>query len=363
MPQVADHYEVLGVERDATADEIKKAYRRLARKLHPDVNPSEEAAEEFKSVTFAYEVLSDPDKRAAYDRGDQGGGQGFGFGDIFDAFFGGGASGPKSRAQRGQDALLRVDLELDQVVFGVHKTLEVDTAVLCQKCNGSCCEPGTYPQTCSVCGGAGSVQRTVRSLLGNMVTNTPCNHCRGFGTYIQNPCIECHGQGRVRQVRSIEVDIPAGVDTGVRIQLRGEGEVGPGGGPSGDLYLEVKVKHHDVFSRDGDDLLCTITVPMHQAALGTETAIETFDGERDVEIKPGTQSGDVIELKGLGVTRLRGAGRGDLRIGVQVVTPTKLSGKQRKLLEDFAATVGNEHPKLSTFQQGLFAKLRDRFRG
>lgn len=365
---MADHYEVLGVDRNATQEEIKKAYRRLARELHPDVNPSAEASERFKLVTHAYDVLSDPDQRQQYDIGPQPGFSGAnfgGFGDIFETFFGGGGSqrGPKSRRERGQDALLRVEVDLDEVIFGAHRDLEVDTAVTCETCNGSCCQPGTAPVTCDICHGTGQIQRSVRSLLGNVMTSTPCGTCRGYGTVIATPCVTCQGQGRVRARRTVPVDIPAGVDTGLRLQMPGSGEAGPAGGPNGDLYLEIKVRHHEVFSRDGDDLLCTLEVSMTDAILGANTSLKALDGDIDIELKPGTQSAEILTIKGRGVSRLRGSGRGDLRVGVQVVTPSKLDRKERDLIEQFARLHKHDAPTLAHFQQGLFAKLRDRFMG
>jgi molecular chaperone DnaJ len=370
---VADHYEVLGVARDATTDEIKKAYRRLARQLHPDVNPGAEASERFKLVTHAYDVLSDPEQRARYDMvGDQpfggaGGAGGFGgFSDIFETFFGaaGGGRGsrPRSRRERGQDALVRVTLELGDVVFGTHRDIEVDTAVLCETCGGSCCQPGTSPVTCDICHGAGNVQRQVRSLLGNVVTTVPCNICQGYGTTIPYPCATCQGQGRVRARRTVSLDIPAGVETGLRLQLPGSGEVGPAGGPNGDLYIEVTVSTHEIFSRDGDDLLATLEVSMPDAILGTTTTIESLDGPVELELRPGVQAGDVLTIKGRGITPLRGSQRGDLRVGVHVVTPTRLDHRDRALIEEFAKRTKAPGPKLAEFHQGLFAKLRDRFR-
>ena len=250
---MADHYDVLGLSRDASPDEIKKAYRRLARELHPDVNPDESAQEKFKLVTHAYEVLSDPVQRQQYDLGPQpgfGGGGFSDFGDIFSTFFGGGQQrGPRSRMERGQDALLRVEVDLADVIFGVHKDIDIDTAVVCETCSGSCCQPGTSLATCDICGGTGTIQRAVRSLLGNVMTSNPCGSCRGYGTTIPAPCSSCQGQGRVRATRSIPLDIPAGVDTGVRLHMTQAGEAGQAGGVNGDLYFEIKVNHDDVFSR------------------------------------------------------------------------------------------------------------------
>jgi molecular chaperone DnaJ len=364
---LADHYEVLGVERSATAEEIKKAYRRLARELHPDVNSGADAADRFKEVTHAYDVLSDPKQKQQYDSGGQGGfGGDFGFGDIFETFFGGGGGGgrnspPRSRSERGQDALIRVEVDLADVIFGTQHEVEVDTAVLCKTCEGSCCAPGTTPVTCDICHGSGLIQRTVRSLLGNVMTSSPCGTCRGFGTVIPSPCVTCQGQGRVRARRKIPVDIPAGVDTGIRLQMPGQGEVGPAGGPHGDLYLEIKVRHHDVFSRNGDDLLATLEIQMTDAIMGTDASFEALDGFVNVEIRPGTQSAEVITVKDRGVTHLKGNGRGDLKIGVQVLTPTKLNGKSEDLIKQFAAVQKAVPPTLAQFQQGLFGKLRDRF--
>ncbi|MGO4691162.1 molecular chaperone DnaJ [Glaciibacter sp. 2TAF33] len=368
---MADHYEVLGVSRDASIDEIKKAYRRLARELHPDVNPSADASERFKTVTHAYDVLSNPTQRQQYDLGGQGGGGfdggNFGnFGDIFETFFGGGGGssrGPRSRRERGQDALIRVEVDLDEVIFGTHREMEVDTAIVCETCNGTCCQPGTGPVTCDICHGTGSIQRAVRSLLGNVMTSSPCGTCRGYGTIIATPCVTCQGQGRIRARRTVPVDIPAGVDTGLRLQMPGSGEAGPAGGPNGDLYLEIKVRHHDVFSRNGDDLLATLEVAMTDAILGTTATLHALDGDVEVDLRPGTQSSEIITVKDRGVTKLRGSGRGDLKIGVQVVTPSRLDHKERDLIQQFADRHKAPEPTLGHFQQGLFAKLRDRFLG
>ncbi|MGO1957518.1 MULTISPECIES: molecular chaperone DnaJ [unclassified Microbacterium] len=370
---MADHYDVLGVSREASDEEIKKAYRKLARKLHPDVNPSPEAAEEFKSVTHAYDVLSDAEQRRRYDMGGDenpfGGAGGFGgFGDIFETFFGGGGAGgrgggrPRERRERGEDALVHVRLDLGDVVFGVHRDIEIDTAVLCETCNGSCCQPGTQPERCDVCGGSGHVRTQVRSLLGNMVTTQPCGSCQGYGTTIPSPCVNCGGHGRVRARRTVSVDVPAGVETGLRLQMPGSGEIGEGGGPNGDLYLQVEVAPHPSFSREGDDLMATLDVAMTDAILGTTTSIDGLDGAVDLEVRPGVQSGDELKIAGRGITGLRSKSRGDLRVAVRVVTPTKLDAKQRALIEEFATRGKPDGPKLSEHSPGLFSKLRDKFR-
>ncbi len=342
---MSDHYQVLGLERDATDEQIKKAYRKLARELHPDLNKEADAEERFKLVTHAYEVLSDPQSRAAYDRGGQ---DGFGLGDIFDTFFGGGQRGPQSRSQRGQDALLRVDLDLREAVFGVNKTLTIDTAVLCGVCEGSCCKPGTSVQTCDICRGSGQIQRQVQSFMGAMVTTAPCGTCRGTGQVIPEPCIECRGQGRVRASRDLDLDIPAGVSDGLRLHLPGQGEVGFAGGPSGDLYLEVSVRPDPIYGRDGDDLVAVLEVPVADAALGFETEIDSLDGPTKVSVKPGAQHGDVITLKGLGANKLRGRGRGDLLLQLKVLTPSRLDGKQRDIFKKLKDLHKDDSPRLGS---------------
>lgn len=358
---MADHYEVLGVSRDASDDQIKKAYRKLARELHPDVNDSPEAQERFKLVTHAYEVLSDSDSRRNYDLGgDSGfGAAGFGFGDIFDTFFGGGGSrGPRSRAERGQDALIRIELSLHEAIFGVTKSIEIDTAVLCETCSGSCCQPGTSPAICDICGGSGSVQRQVRSLLGNVISTTPCGTCRGLGQVITDPCVSCRGQGRVRARKTLDINVPAGVEDGLRLQMPNQGEVGYAGGQSGDIYVDILVTPHEIFSRQGDDLTCTLDVPLHDAVLGNRATIETLDGPVDIEISPGVQTGDQISVKGKGATRLRANGRGDLRISIQVGTPTKLDAKQKQLFRDLQKLRKDDSIKLAKHTSGAFSGKR-----
>ncbi len=367
-----DYYAALNVSHDATGEEIKRAYRKLARELHPDVNPDPTTQERFKEVTAAYEVLSDPAKRQMYDSGgDPRGGQGaggfaggFGFGDIMDAFFsGGGSRGPRSRQRRGQDALIRLEVDLREATFGTIRDISVDTAVACPTCRGSGAGAGSDRVTCTLCRGRGEVQTVQRSFLGQVMTARPCPQCGGFGDLISQPCAECSGDGRVRTRRSLTVKVPAGVDTGTRIQLTGEGEVGSGAGPAADLYIEIVEKTDPMYERRGDDLHCTITLPMTAAALGTGITLETLDGAAPIEIRAGTQSGTVRTLRGRGVTHLRGSGRGDLHVHVDVATPTKLDPTQIELLEQLAAMRGEEHPAgaLQPGQNGIFSRLREAF--
>ena len=374
---MSDYYEILGVSRDASTEEIKKAYRRLARELHPDVADGPEAAERFKDVSRAYDVLSTAEKRREYDLGVRMGGGGNpmngagfgGFSDIFETFFGAAAGaaqrGPVSRARRGQDALVRVDIDLAEAAFGAVREIQVETAVVCTTCQGTCCRPGTSPRTCEVCGGRGSVQRVARSFLGQVMTTSPCAACQGFGTVIADPCPECSGEGRVRTRRSIRVDVPAGVESGSRIKLTSQGEVGPAGGPPGDLYVEVRERPHPLFTRRGDDIHCSVELPMTAAALGTVLAVDTLDGARDIDVKPGTQPDEVITMRGLGVGHLHAGGRGDLHVHVEVTVPTRLDPEQERLLRELAALRGEEHPeaRVAAAHAGVFARLRDKFSG
>jgi len=385
-----DLYELLGVARDADAETVKKAYRKLARQLHPDVNPDPETQERFKEVSHAYEVLSDPQKRRQYDLGGDpfagmgagfGQGAGFSFTDIMDAFFGGagaggaaGGRGPKPRMRRGQDALIRLEVELAEAAFGIQREIKVDTAVRCTTCQGSGAAPGSQPITCETCHGAGEVAHLQRSFLGEIRTLRPCAACRGFGTIIPEPCRECAGDGRVRSRRSLTVKIPAGVDTGTRVQLAEQGEVGPGGGPAGDLYVEIQVAPHPTFDRRGTDLMCTVSLPMTAAALGTTLTLPTLEADLDVpdgeltteydlDIRAGTQSGAEHVLRGLGVPGLRGVGRGDLIVTVAVETPTRLDPKQTELLRELAAVRGEESPEgvLRASHKSMFDRIRDAF--
>lgn len=387
-----DLYDTLGVARDAEGDAIKKAYRKLARQLHPDVNPDPRSADRFKEVSAAYEVLSDPEKRRMYDLGGDpfngsgfggaGAGAGFSFTDIMDAFFGGQAPGgaqsgrgPRPRVRRGQDALIRLDVDLAEAAFGTTHELKVDTAVLCTVCHGEGAAPGTHPQTCETCRGRGETVHTQRSFLGEIRTMRPCAACRGFGSIIADPCRECSGDGRVRSRRTLTVKIPAGVDTGTRVQLSGQGEVGPGGGPAGDLYVEMHVADHPIFTRHGIDLLANVTLPMTAAALGTTIDLPTLEADvasadSDVEtsvpleIRPGTQSGTETVLGGRGIPSLRGTGRGDLVVRVVVETPFHLDDRQEDLLRELAVLRGEESPdgRMHPPNKSVFNRLRDAFR-
>jgi len=369
---MADHYDVLGVDRDASFDEIKRVYRKLAREYHPDVNPDPGASEKFKEITTAYEVLSDPDKRQRYDLGGDPfsnggfGGGGFGFGDIMDAFFGQGGQqrGPRSRARAGQDALIRVEVTLEEACFGVEKEINVESAARCEKCSGSGCQEGTSPTTCGICKGRGETQQVTRSILGQVMTSRPCAACQGFGTTIASPCRECHGDGRVRSRQTINVKIPGGVETGNRIQLSGRGEVGPGGGPAGDLYVEIVQREHEYLVRDGETLHLTLSIPFSAATLGTKATVETLDGDEEVEIKAGTQSGAKIALKNKGMNRLRGSGRGDLIVHIEVTTPTKLNREQEDLIKKFASLRGEDgnSATVKADDGSIMSKLRGAFR-
>ncbi|MHA6798851.1 molecular chaperone DnaJ [Bounagaea algeriensis] len=382
-----DYYAILGVSKDATAEQIKRAYRKLARELHPDVNPEEDAQERFREVTTAYEVLSDPQKRQVVDMGgdpmDSGGGAGGGggdpfagfggLGDIMDAFFGGGMGGggrgPKSRAQAGSDALLRLEMTLEECASGIDRDITVDTAVLCDTCDGGGCKAGTAPSTCDNCGGRGEIQSVQRSFLGQVMTSRPCPVCHGFGEVIPEPCQQCGGEGRIRARRTITVKIPGGVGDGMRVRLAGEGEVGPGGGPAGDLFVEVEEQPHERFTRDGADLHCTIDLPMTAAALGTVLTLRTLDGEEEeISVEAGTQSGTEQVFTGRGLPKLRSngkvSGHGNLHVHLNVEVPAKLDDQQAELLRQLAALRGEEQPEPTVsangngHRSGIFSRFK-----
>lgn len=377
-----DYYGILGVSSDASDAEIKKAYRRLARKYHPDVNPSDEAAEKFREASLAQEVLTDPQKRRIVDAGGDpeeqgpgggggpGGFGGGGFGDIFDAFFGGGAGGagggPRvSRVRPGNDALLRLQMTLDECFAGITKDVTVDTAVLCEVCDGSGSESKSDPVTCPTCHGQGQVMEIQQSILGRVQVARACPRCQGVGEIIEDPCQECAGDGRVRARRDIEVKIPAGIRDGMRIRMSGEGEVGPGSGPAGDLYVEVQVKEHPYFLRDADDLHVTVNVPMVDAALGTSVEVPLLDDSvATVAVEPGTQPEAIVRVKGKGMPHLRREGYGSLIAHVDVTVPSDLDKKQRDLLEQFRRTskhVAGVQSSEDEHSGGLFSRLRQKF--
>jgi molecular chaperone DnaJ len=370
------------VSKGASDSEIKRAYRKLARELHPDVNPDQEAQAHFQEISAAYEVLSDPEKRRIVDLGGDPlesaaaagngfGGFGGGLGDVFEAFFGGGATsrGPIGRVRPGADSLLRMRMDLHECATGVTKQVTVDTAVLCDLCQGKGTHGKTTPSTCDTCGGQGEIQTVQRSLLGQVMTSRPCPVCGGVGEVILDPCNRCGGDGRVRARREISVKVPAGVGDGMRVRLAAQGEVGPGGGPAGDLYVEVHEQQHDVFVRDGDDLHCTVSVPMVDAALGTTVAVDAIlDGPTEITIAAGTQPGSVTTLRGHGMPHLRSGVRGDLHAHIDVVVPSRLDHEDiellRKLKEHRTRDVAEvKSTQTSSSGGGLFSRLRETFTG
>jgi molecular chaperone DnaJ len=372
-----DYYEVLGVPKSADETAIKGAYRRLARQYHPDVNKEPDAEERFKEINEAYEVLSDQDRRAAYDRyghaatqGFPGGAGGFGAGggfqdlnDIFGDLFGGfGGFGGRSGAARGpaRGADLRYDLEISfqEAVFGAEKEIEVPRWEACPACHGSGAEPGTKPIRCPQCNGAGEVRRAQQTILGQFVSVTTCPRCNGEREIAPTPCVNCNGQRRVRVTRKIVVTIPAGVDDGMRIRLANEGEPGDRGGPAGSLFVVLSVKPHPLFQRQENDIILELPVNIVQAALGAEVEVPTLEGKEKINIKPGTQHGEVIRLRGKGVPILRTNGRrGDQLVHVKVVVPERLNDKQKKLLMELGQSLGLE--SLGKDNRSLFEKLID----
>jgi molecular chaperone DnaJ len=366
-----DYYEVLGVGRDAGEADVKKAFRRLARELHPDVNPDPEAAERFREAAEAYEVLSDAQTRARYDRFGHAGVDGaslhtdqfmdFGsLSDLLGAFFGDDlfAGGMGRGPQRGADAAVTVTLDLAEAAFGAHRDLEVEVVGTCERCGGDGAEPGTEPERCETCAGHGRVQRVQQTALGQFVQTSACPTCGGRGVTIDTPCTACRGRGRVPVTRTVEVDIPAGIMDGQRMQLRGRGHEGEPGGAPGDLYVGVRVTPDPRFQRDGNDIVAVLNVPFTRAALGTTLTVETLDGEQEVEIRPGTQPGDVLVLRGKGVPVLNGRGRGDHRLLVNVMLPQRLTEEQRRLLAEFEAAVTDETYRPD---ESFFGRIRSAF--
>ena len=364
MAEKRDYYEVLGVSKNASKDEIKDAYRKLAMQYHPDRNKAPDAEEKFKEISEAYAVLSDDQKRQQYDTlGHAGFDQrysaedifrgadfesifrdiGFGFGDLFRTFFGGGFGGGfRERINRGQDLVYDLELTLEEAAKGTEKEILVPRNEKCEVCGGSGASPGTSPITCPKCNGAGRVRNMRRSSFAMYVQVTPCSNCKGRGTLIESPCKKCHGSGLVKKRRKISVKVPAGIDEGYQLRLRGEGGVAANGGESGDLYVLVHIVPHKLFMREGDDLWYVLMIGYPQAALGAEVSVPTLDGQATVKIKQGTQAGEVIRLRGKGMPRFRGYGKGDLLVRVGVSVPEKLTKKQRALLEQLAEELGQD---------------------
>ena len=367
----SDFYSLLGVSRTASADDIKKAYRKKARELHPDANPDNPAAEEqFKEVSRAYEVLSDADARARYDRfgeagvggatGDPFGGGG-GLGDIFEAFFGGGGFGGSRQPAgppRGQDLEVTARLDLVGVMFGTQVTVEVNTAIRCEECSGSGAGAGTEPVTCSECSGSGQVRRVRQSMLGQMVTTGPCGRCGGMGQVVVTPCSACSGEGRKSSRESYTVDVPAGIRTGQTLRLSGRGAVGPRGGEAGDLYVHVAVAQHKDFIREEDDLIFDMPLSIAQASLGVHTVLEALDGELDLVVPAGTQHGREFVARGRGLPHINGRGRGNLRVRISVVVPKNLTEEQEKLLRTFAELSGED---VASADKGFFSRIKSAF--
>ena len=371
MAEKRDYYEVLGIQKGASEDEIKKAYKKLARKYHPDMNPGDKEAEEkFKEVNEANEVLSDPEKKARYDQvgfagvdpnygagaggGAYGGGFDFGdLGDIFGSFFGGGFGGQRrnpNAPQRGESIRASVSISFTEAAFGCEKSVTIERSEQCPTCKGSGCAPGTTPEICPDCHGSGTVQTRRQTPMGVFASNGPCRKCGGTGRLIHQPCSDCRGSGAVRKRRTIKVNIPAGIDHGQTISLRGQGGAGKNGGPAGDLLITVMVQPHEIFRRDGVDVFCEAPITFTQAVLGAELEIPTIDGKVKYSIPEGTQTGTVFRLKGKGVPVLNGRGRGDQYVTVVIETPRSLNKEQKEALRRFSETLGeNNYEKRKSF--------------
>ena len=372
-----DYYDILSVAKGASDEDIKKAFRKLAMEFHPDRNRREGAEAKFKEINEAYQVLSDTEKRGAYDRfghagvTGNGNGKGFegyenfgGFGDIFEAFFGGFGGNTRSRAnaaRRGSDLQYSMSLDFEQAVFGVDHDVELQRTETCSGCHGTKSKDGATPANCTNCEGLGEVRRAHQSVFGQFVQVVPCNVCSGEGAIITDPCSQCRGSGREQRVRKLEVSIPGGIEEGTQVRLRGEGEQGLNGGPPGDLYVVVRIKPHKIFRREGNDIVYTLPLNVSQAALGANVMIPTLKGEAEMEIPSGTQSGQSFRLKGKGVPYLRSKRRGDQIVNVFVNTPMQLTKEQQDLFQKLAESLGDgtkaDHPP----DKGIFTKIKDAF--
>ncbi|MGG3450947.1 molecular chaperone DnaJ [Domibacillus aminovorans] len=364
-----DYYDVLGIEKSASKDEIKKAYRKLSKKFHPDINKEPGADEKFKEITEAYEVLSDESKKAQYDQfghagpnqGGFNGGGGFGgfgggFDDIFSTFFGGGGGRRRdpNAPRQGDDLQYTMTVTFEEAVFGVEKDITIPREEECTTCDGSGAKPGTSRETCSHCAGAGQVNVEQSTPFGRVVNRRTCPHCSGTGKIIKEKCTKCAGNGRITKNKKINVKVPAGIDEGQQIRLTGQGEAGVNGGPAGDLYIVFRVMQHELFERDGDDIYCEMPVTFVQASLGDEIEVPTIQGKVKLKIPAGTQSGTTFRLRGKGVANVRGYGTGDQHVHVKVITPIKLSEKQKHLLREFAEVSGEQLSE----EDGFFDKVK-----
>jgi molecular chaperone DnaJ len=370
MTDKRDYYDVLGVNRTASADELKKAYRKLARQYHPDVNPGDASSEDrFKEVNEAYEVLSDVDRRAAYDRfghaASQMGGDPFGgfgaspFGDLFESFFGGGGARRRTGPARGQDLTITVSLNFEEAVFGAEKEVDLLRLETCNACNGSRMKDGQAPPRCATCGGTGEVRRVQQTILGQFMTSSPCSACRGEGVTITDPCPTCRGRGRTSQNRMITITIPAGIDEHQTLRLSGQGEAGPAGGPAGNLFVNVNIKPHPLFNRQGKQVMSAVGINVAQAMLGDEIEVQTLDGDVALKVPAGTQSGQQFRLRHKGVPDMRSGERGDQIVTVHVNIPDALTDQQRELISQLADTFGSEVSPQPAASRGFFDKVKD----
>jgi len=345
MAEKKDYYEVLGVDRSASEDDVKKAFRKLAFQYHPDHNREDGATEKFKEINEAYEVLSDANKRASYDRYGHNGGRefegfDFGLGDIFEAFFGGTTTATRQAPEKGAPLNYGITLSLKEAAFGVEREVPVTRIEYCGECQGTGAKPGTQPTRCPTCNGAGQVRRTQTSVFGRFTNITTCPQCRGEGRIITEPCPKCRGTGRERKQRNVQVKIPAGVGNGMQLRVRGEGNAGQRGGPAGDLFVNIEVAEDPVFKRDSDDIIYALSINFAQAALGTEVDVPALEGEIRLKIPAGTQSGSILRLKGKGIQHLNEHSRGDELVTVEVVTPESLTREQRQLFEKLSESLG-----------------------